>query len=143
MRRRFKGNLKVSRIPKESRTLAQWGDPIRGDGLDHGKWYRCWHCGFYCNSDRDALGDSQSRSGVVHEDYAQQPDPGYNYAQNEAGIAKDNQQAVLGGSIVAYEVAAENDAAADPKSVRNAIRVSDKGSGCPFCFSKNWRGDYF
>ncbi|MHC4397712.1 MAG: hypothetical protein ACYS1A_18875 [Planctomycetota bacterium] len=138
MRARFRGNIKRSRLPKESRTLPIYGDPIRGDGLDAGIYYRCWHCGFLCNSDRDALGDSQSRSGVRHNDYAQQPDPGYDYAQNEAGISKKNKTAVLGDAVMA----AKNDSDDAPKFVGNAIMVSERLSGCPFCGCKNWRGDY-
>jgi len=137
MRQRFHGNIKQRKIPKESRTLPVYGHPIRGDGLDHAKWYRCWNCGWLCNSDRDALGDSQSRSGVSHKDYAQQPDPGYSYPEGEAGISKKNQTAVLGDALMAGE--SEHDGS--PKSVKNAIMVSSP-RGCPLCGTLNWRGDY-
>jgi hypothetical protein len=141
-RERFRGNRRSRKLRKESRTIPLWGSKERGGGEDHDKWYTCWFCGWKCNVDRDALGDGQSKDGVVLEDYAQQPDPGYSYSQNESGIAKNNFQAVLGGSINAFQVAAEQDSAGDNKGVRNAIRVSEKSFGCPLCHSLNWRGDY-
>ena len=142
MRGRFRGNRSDRKLRKESRTIPQWGSYERGGGEDHSKWYRCWHCGWLCNEERDTLGDAESRSGVVHEDYAQEPDPGYAFAGNEAGQRSSNKTAVLGGSINAYHVAGELDSAGDEKGVRNAIRVSDKSYGCPMCHSLNWRGDY-
>lgn len=128
---RFKGNKAHSRIPKDSRRIPLYGDPIRGDGQDYGKWYRCWNCGFICNINRDALGDSQSRDGVVHTVYAQQPDP---------GVTKP--QATLGGALGVHSVS-EYGADGTAKGVRNAIMVSSSASsGCPFCGSLNWKGDY-
>lgn len=142
MRRRFRNNIRRTRLPSDSRTIPMYGDDIRGDGLDHGKWFRCWHCGWACNQERDSLGDSQSRSGAIYEDYAQQPDPGYNYGSNETGTKKSNWQAVLGGDINSFEVATENDSYGNPKAVKNAIWVSDKSKGCPFCHTLNWQGNY-
>ena len=128
---RFKGNQAHSRIAKDSRRIQLWGDPIRGDGQDFGKWFRCWNCGFICNSERDALGDSQSRDGRVHKDYAQNPDPG-----------TVQKQATLGGPSNVF-VASEQDSGGTAKGVRNAIMVSSSASsGCPLCGSLNWRGDY-
>lgn len=128
---RFKGNKSHSRIPKDSRRIPIFGDPVRGNGEDHGKWYRCWNCGFICNSDRDALGDSQSRDGRVLTDYAQQLD-----------LSAIKPQAMLGGISVVHSVA-EYGADETAKGVRNAIMVSSSASsGCPLCGSLNYRGDY-
>lgn len=128
---RFKGNKAHSRIAKDSRRIQLWGDPIRGDGQDHAKWYRCWNCGFICNIERDALGDSQSGSGVVHKDYAQQPDPG-----------TVKLEATLGGISAVHSISEEG-ADGTAKGVRNAIMVSSSASsGCPFCSTLNWKGDY-
>ena len=124
MRQRFHGNIKQSRIPKESRTLPVYGHPIRGDGLDAGKLYRCWNCGFICNTDRDALGDSQSRSGVVHETYALVYDTGYRYIPKEH---TPNNIAMMDDVLM---------------TGRNGTRVAEKLKGCPFCGSLNYRGDY-
>ena len=58
-----------SRIPKDSRTIPIYGDPIKGDGNNDGKYYKCWNCGFVCDVDRDALGDGQSRDGVAINEF--------------------------------------------------------------------------
>ena len=114
-----------TRIHKDSRTIPIWGSPTRGDGLDHGKWFRCWNCGFLCNKDRDALGDSQSRDGVVIEDYAQNPE-GRNFTGD----------AILGLGVIASETDSEGD------PIRYPLMISTKSTGCPFCHTLNWRGDY-
>lgn len=155
-RGRFKGNKSDRRLRKESRTIPLWGSLERGGGQDHDKWYRCWFCGWTCNDQRDALGDSQSRSGVIHEDY----NPTLNVVTRNMGVgasgdtttaiidepdrsiyssvAVDGKSAVLGNSLVV----GEQDSAGDNKGVRHPIRVSEKSFGCPFCHSLNWRGDY-
>jgi hypothetical protein len=160
--RRFKGNRSNRKLRKDSRTIPLWGSLDRGGGEDHQKWYECWFCGWRCNVERDALGDGQSRSGVVHEDY----NPTENTVTRNMGVGAsgdttttnilepqrsiystltENQaynEAVLGGDINSFQVAGENDSEGDTKSVRHPIRVSDKSRGCPFCHSMNWRGDY-
>ena len=130
------------RIPKESRTTQMIGNSVRGTdtangvGEDYGIWYRCWNCGWACNEDRDELGGRESRDGVVLEDYVRTPERWY---------AIDNpisSTACLGGPINHFHVAQANGSAGQPKGVRHAIRVSESSSGCPFCHTKNWRGDY-
>lgn len=122
---RFKGNTSHSRIRKDSRRIAVFGDSIRGDGLDAGKWYRCWNCGFMCNSDRNALGDSQARDGIVLKDYAQ--------------VRDDHRgDLILGKGLII----SENDSEGNPKTVKNALMVSESSYGCPLCGTLNWRGDY-
>jgi len=137
MRERFRGNRSVSRIRKESRTIPVYGSFERGGGEDANKWFRCWNCGFLCNVERDAQGDSQSRSGVVHEDYAQQPDPGYGYPQRETNILANNQTATVDGLV-----ASKLDSAGDAAVAKNAIMVSSNSRGCPFCHTLNWMGKY-
>ena len=90
-------------LRKESRTL-----PIFGKGEDEGKYYHCWNCGFVCDVDRDALGDSDSSSGVAHKDALQ---PVGNFAPN--GEAEN--YACLGGIIGHYHVAARIGAYSNPK----------------------------
>jgi hypothetical protein len=137
MRERFKPARSRGRLRKQSRTIPVQGSFERGGGEDAGVWFRCWNCGFLNKVGVDELGDSQSPSGVIHTDYAQQPDPGYNYAQNEAGIATNNLTATMDGLV-----AAELDSAGDAKGVKNAIMVSENIRGCRFCGTLNWRGDY-
>ena len=56
-----------SRIRKEARTIPLYGNPDRGNGLDDGRYYRCWNCGFICNIDRDKLGGHGD--GISYEDF--------------------------------------------------------------------------
>lgn len=121
------------RIPSRSRTLPIYGDPIKGNGLDAGKYYRCWNCGFVCNVDRDALGDAQSRSGVVVTDFVETPE------RAEQGILAS--LATL-GDINHFHVAMKNGIDGSPKAIRHSQMVAEGGSGCPLCHSLNYRGDY-
>ena len=95
----------MSRLPKDSKTIPIYGHPERGDGQDSGRYYRCWNCGFVCDTQRDALGDATSRSGAVYETYAQVDEYG-----NPTGETR--------------------------------WKPSESSTGCPMCFTKNWRGDF-
>jgi len=124
------------RLPRQSKTIPRKGNPDRGNGLDDGRYYRCWHCGFLaCNEDRDALGDGQSGNGVSHEDYYN-PAVGGSYDGDPL-----NSVTVLGGSIEHFHVTLELGSDGEPKGIRHDLRPV-VNSGCPFCGSLNWRGDY-
>ena len=114
------------RLPKESKTIPLKGNKVRGNGEDFGKYYRCWHCGFTCNVERDSLGDSQSRSGVSSELYTP--------------VTYDG-RAVLGGDIQHFHTALETDSDGNPKELWEYYKPVITG-GCPMCGSMNWRGDY-
>lgn len=107
-----------------------YGDPDLGGGQDANVWYRCWVCKQPNSTKTSTLGGSDSPSGVVYEDYADTPDPG-----SVAGVA------VLGGISNTY-TAQLNGSDGNPIGVINSIRVSDNGTGCSFCGSLNYRGDY-
>ncbi len=121
--RRFRGNISRSTIRHDSRTIPVYGDPERGDGLDAGVWYRCWNCGFLNSTNRNALGDSQSRDGIILKDYSQ------------AGVSGD---LILGKGLII----SENDAAGDPKEAVNTLMISESSYGCSLCGTLNYRGDY-
>lgn len=115
-------------LPKRSRTL-----PIKGRGDDAGRYFHCWFCGFVCDSERDALGDSDSNSGVAHTDAMDLAVDNYSEGINKS---------VLGGDINCFEVGMELGAdGSTPKEVVHNHKCNID-SGCPFCGSKNWRGDY-
>lgn len=118
------------KLPKDSKTIPIYGDPVYGDGLDFGKYYHCWNCGAVCNIDVHALGDRESRSGVVLEDYVETPD--------RTGVC----YTILKSPINHFQVCLANDSDGNPKIVRHSLRVSESSTGCPLCGSKNWRGDY-
>ena len=113
------------KLPKESKTLPIYGHPDRGDGEDEGKYFRCWHCRFVCNVDRDELGGPDSRNGVTATEYTQVDQYG-NTAYHCVGAHGDTQTVceARGGTW---------------SSTRYEPVVN---SGCPFCGTLNWRGDY-
>lgn len=119
MRNRSKG------VRKDSRTIPLPGNAERGDGEDHGKWYRCWNCGFVCNVDRDALGGPDDTDGVTPEAYTtldQYGDTAY-HCEGAAGKTQTICEAA-GGTW---------------SSTRYIPRID---SGCPMCGCLNWRGDF-
>jgi len=118
-------NYKNRKIPKQSRTVPLYGSQERGNGEDANRYYRCWNCGFTCDKDRDVLGGSTSRDGLSYTDYTNSVYEG---------------QAVLGGHNHVH-VVLENGADGLPKSILHSHKV-EVDSGCPFCGTLNWRGDY-
>ena len=161
MRRRRSQYRNRSRLRNESRTIPLYGSVERGNGLDDGRYFRCWNCGFVCNEDRDSLGGSESRDGIYYEDF---PIPVYG-----ADTAVDNSDiARLGGSIANQTIVAEriqypafvgqpyypgqpvapdamqaDDDDFDPIYQSRYHHIKPVvGQGCPFCGSLNWRGDY-
>lgn len=121
------------KFPRESRTIPLPGNRWRGNGLDHGRYYECWWCGFTCNIDRDSLGGARSRGGDEHEDFSTTT-----YTPTD-GISSP--LCVLGGSINSSHVVMENGADGNPKSIRHNHKSVIAG-GCPFCGCKNWLGKY-
>lgn len=127
MSRKYTG-YKQSRLPKESRTIPLSGDKDRGNGLDYGRWYRCWNCGFPCNIDRDSLGGPRDISGNSYQEYYLPADP------------YRNRETTIGGLDESY-VAMEQGADGSAKEVRHLFEVVTSG-GCSFCGTKNWLGKY-
>jgi len=66
---------------KRSRRL-----PVYGKGDDAGRYYRCWNCGFVCDSKRDSLGGSDSAGGDNHLDYALQAGASYRAGLGERPV---------------------------------------------------------
>lgn len=124
--RRFEGKRGSRLLP--SRRARR----IFGLGEDNGKYYRCMNCGFICNIDRDELGGSSDRDGLVYENYSVNI---YDSAPFGHGFA------VLGGDIEHFQAVLEVGSDNEPKEVEEhwQARVA---SGCPLCGSRNWRGDY-
>lgn len=46
--------VRKNRIRKRSRTLPIPGHEDYGDGRDADRYFKCWNCGFICDSERDA-----------------------------------------------------------------------------------------
>jgi predicted RNA-binding Zn-ribbon protein involved in translation (DUF1610 family) len=118
-------------LPKRSRTR-----PIFGRGDDEGRYYRCWNCGFVCDSQRDALGGSESDAGDNHTDYNGLAKSNPYLNSSDAGF-----KACLGGDIEHFQVAMELGPDDEERTIIHDL-TSDVSHGCPFCGSTNWRGDY-
>ncbi len=121
-------NYKTPRLPKQSKTLPIYGNSEMGNGLDAGRYFRCWNCGFVCRVDRDALGDKQARPAVGAQSYVPQPDPN----TERRLVMLDEDEAYL---------TMESGADGSAKTPRLPYEAVVNG-GCPFCGTLNWRGDF-
>lgn len=55
-----RANYSINRLPRKKSAI-----PIYGEKEDQGKYWRCRHCGFICNTDRDSLGPGDGRTYVT------------------------------------------------------------------------------
>lgn len=124
-RRRIRVNHRSHKTRKDSKTLPIYGTPDRGDGLDNNRYWECWFCRFICDADRDELGDSESRARIALETYALVDDVG-----STTGYCSVKE----GADQTACE-------AAGGTWITTRHRVAG-GTGCSFCHSTNWRGDF-
>ena len=109
------------RIPKQSRTL-----PLRSEGEDDGKYYRCWNCGFICKDGRDSLGDDNTPDGTVLTD-----------SLNAVTGRPYNAHSIEISRVTVLPIAQSDGTA---REVTHRFAVS--GNGCPLCHTQNWKGDY-
>ena len=122
---------KTTKTKKQSRTLPVRGNPYRGArsphavGEDYGRYFRCWNCGFPCDSERDSLGGSESRANVKATAYTQ---------EDEYGEDASHCQVKAGATETVCEAAGGTWSSSRYEPVVT--------SGCPFCGTLNWRGDY-
>ncbi len=122
---RFRHTDRSKKVRGDSRTIPIPGHKDYGDGKDDGVWYRCWNCDFQCNVDRDELGGADDTSNVPSIAYTQVDQYGNTayHCQGAAGADQTTCEAA-GGTW---------------SSTRYEPVVS---TGCPFCGTLNWRGDY-
>ena len=100
--------------------------PLYGEREDRGVWYRCWVCGFQRDSSRTPLGGANQPNNIPQHiaEVVNQYHDSFSGDPNNAVLAFGNGIPLMetGVSITGY----------------NYPYVSD-GSGCPFCFTLNWR----
>lgn len=118
-----------ARLPSDAQTLPVPANRDRDDGTDYGNLYVCWNCGFPCKVGRDELGDAESVAGTSHSDYSTPSD-----------YDTDN-RIIIGGPTDSFHVLLKLDAAGDPEIIYHDFESVITG-GCPFCGTRNWRGDY-
>jgi hypothetical protein len=123
----FKLNLrhKSVPIPKESKTIPVYGSPDRGDGEDHNRYFKCWNCGFICDSKRDYLGDGESSARTTQKEYTLLDDKGVATGYCYGAYGHDETTCVANGG-----------------TWKTKRYVTEVDAGCPSCGSPNWRGDY-
>jgi hypothetical protein len=108
-----------ARIRKRQRDL-----PVRGEGADEGRYYRCRVCGFICDRDRDALDDSPPGTDI-------------RVATLAAGRVLGDERSVsfrLGPPIIL--------ARADSSGTKRVVyieRDARVSSGCPMCGTHAWK----
>ena len=125
---------RARRVPlrKESRTL-----PIFGKGDEADRFFRCWHCGFICDVERDELGDSQSTAGDDHTDYH-----GLTTIAADPGTSDPIARQICLGGNEHFQTLQSTKTLDGSKEQINHGHISDISRGCPSCGTTNWRGDY-
>jgi hypothetical protein len=130
----YKAQRHGRNLHKKSRSIPLKGNKVRAGGEDDGKYYRCWNCGFICDSARDTIGGSQSGSGDKHSDF-HSPALGVSDAVDSV-----NSLMVLGGTGNLH-VLLETGSDGNPKEIRHDFKAVVTG-GCPLCGTYNYKGNY-
>ena len=144
---RYTLRVHKARIKKQSRTIPLRGHKDFAGGRDDGRYWKCWNCGFICDVERDELGDSESVAGISHTIYeaqyggAQKNDGDYNETDAKQHGTNSGIPLLTMASIRSQHVLMENDSSGTPATIRSNW-TPQVNSGCPFCGTKNWRGDY-
>jgi hypothetical protein len=102
---------------------------IRGSNEDTGVYYRCWNCGFICDSTRDQIGDGD---GVSVRD-APEYHTGYESSQDSLNYTPGIR---IHGMMA---VTLENGPDGDPITTYRHNKYPKIGQGCPLCGCKNYR----
>lgn len=137
-RLRHKVRKKVLR--KEFRENPIPGHHDYGDGIDHGKYFRCANCGMVCDIDRDEIGEL---SNVSADNYTQEYSTDGNDAGGPPGAKihgeQNNVALIRIATLRTGHVIMENGSDGEPKTIRLSFKPN-VSSGCPFCGSVNWLG---
>jgi hypothetical protein len=119
---RYAHRNRNKRLAKQARTIPIPGHIDYGDGEDDGKFYQCWNCKMVCDVDRDELGGPDDRG---YRDPKKYTLVGEDYSTPVKDLANSKDYTIHGGT-----------------QYRRTRYQSDVQSGCPFCGTLNWRGDY-
>ena len=130
-RPRIRIRHRPKKLRKESKRIPIHGSSERGDGRDSGRYFECWHCGFICDAERDFLGGP--------EDSARVTPVSYNQVGEDTTTAAYHCQGALASTSPTVDQTACEAAGGTWSRVRYKPEVE---SGCPFCGTPNWRGDY-
>lgn len=115
-------NYSKTRLPRRRRSKQ-----LSGSFEDHGKWIRCWNCGFIINLDRD-LGDPERSGNYQTEVIIPSPSP--------AGSGTTPLSMFDSLSMIGNMIGLDNTGSAitDYYTPRN----SEVAKGCPLCGTNNF-----
>jgi hypothetical protein len=112
--------------------------PLYGEREDRGVWYRCWVCGFQIDSSRTPLGGANQPNNIPVIPISEE-------IQNELRIDDDPSYATILTTSKDTPLITDDSGYAtilttskDIPLIKYYTYVS-KGTGCPFCFTLNWR----
>jgi len=119
--------------------------PVKGRVDEVGPSYRCWNCGFVCHEGRDALAGPDDKSNVIPTDYTEKYPSATGIFSGTEGLSADGatplQLLAISGGAMGRVVTLELGSDGEPITLYHAHRAKVT-TGCPFCGTKNWRGDY-
>ncbi len=134
------GTITRRKLRRQARTL-----PIKGQVDARGKSYRCWNCDFVCHENVNALAGPDSSANVIPTDYIEKYPQATAFQIGTEGMSADGvtplQFLAISGGAMGRVVTLELGPDGEPKPLYHAHRAKVT-SGCPFCGTKNWRGDY-
>jgi hypothetical protein len=120
-----------TKLPRERKTIRlKAGD--RGTGreeIDHGRYFRCWHCGFICDIERDEL--SEGRNGMSVS----------NYYRNALGAMPGSGERSTMLVLKMHQhhfVLPKADSSGTAVTVKQYLSAS-VSSGCPLCGCRAWK----
>ena len=126
MLRKLRLNHKSRKLRKQSRKYPIYGASERGDGRASNRYFKFWNLGLVCDVERDFLGGADERSRITPI--------AYNQTEDDLSTAKYHCQGAAGKDQTTCE-------AAGGTWSRQRYEPTVE-SGCPFCGTPNWRGDY-
>ena len=126
------------RLPTQKRTISIFGAMSYIDGRSvkdqSGKLFRCWNCGFVCNTDRDKLGDGEGFYITDKVDDYLGADTAYQYPCSDA----PKRSALINVTTVSTIRLMQLDTNGDPIPVMHS-QTQVVTSGCPMCGNRNYK----
>ncbi len=123
------------KIPLRRRSRTR---PVKGTGDDEGKYYRCWNCGFVCDSSRDKSDGSYAGDNhTTGYELAGQK----HFGKHEHLYIGLEDRCYQGGPMHIYvgmKLRAEGSTYTETVYHNHK---SDISHGCPFCGTTNYMGN--
>jgi hypothetical protein len=127
------------RIPRQKRKLPIFGSVsyINGSPVkdQSNKLFRCWNCGFPCNSDDNATGDGAGYRIVDRVDsiYLDTNSSSIEYPQSNGIFA-----IMIEDELITTPLLSKIDSEGNPVEPIHSLS-KEVFSGCPMCGTRNWK----